>query len=383
MYRVRKRRKRIRKLKKKINKIKDSAKALKDRTTQKKEQEPEKVPRITNKTVAEHREEVIKGARKFILPLQESKHKVVLFSVSVFIAMVLAFFGYCTLALYRFQSSNTFIYRVTQVIPFPVARTGSQFIAYENYLFELRRYKHFYENQQELDFDTEAGQRRLAEYRHRALDDVVNNAYIKQLAQQEGISVSDQEVEAEIAIVRNQNRLGNSEEVLEETLRQFWGWSLDDFKRSLRQQLLTEKVVQTLDTETRQRAEAALAELKNGANFADVAQKYSDDAATSGNGGEFGGFISRSARDLDPEIASHLFKLEEGEYSEIFATSYGLEIVKLLEKKDNEVKGAHILLKFKDAETFINDLKDQQPARLYVSLPESNIPDEEQQGGEL
>lgn len=353
-------------MKKKLHKLKESVKARRKNA----DAIDGKVPRITNKTVAEHREEVIGSARKFILPLQQSKHKVVLFSVGLFIAAVLGFFAYCTLALYRFQSSGTFLYRVTQVIPFPIARSGSQFIAYENYLFELRHYKHFYENQQELDFDSEAGQRQLAEFKQRALDKVINDAYIKQLANQNGISVSDQEVEDEIRIVRSQNRLGNSKEVLEETLNKFWGWSLDDFKRSLRQQLLTQKVVQALDTEARDRANAALAELKAGADFAAIAGKYSDDAITKGNGGEFGGFVSRSTRDLDPLITKHLFELNEGDFSEVFATSYGLEIVKVIEKKDDEVKGAHILINFKDVESFINDLKAKQPARTYVSLPD-------------
>lgn len=360
-------------MKKKLSKVKQSI-----RNRRNKGVEDEKVPRITNKTVAEHREEVIGGARKFILPLQQSKHKIVLLSIALFIAAVLGFFTYCTLALYRFQSSGTFLYRVTQVIPFPVARSGNQFIAYENYLFELRHYKHFYENQQELDFDSDAGQRQLAEFKQRALDDVINDAYIKQLAAENGVSVSDQEVEDEIRIVRSQNRLGNSQEVLEDTLQQFWGWSLDDFKRSLRQQLLAQKVVRALDTEANERARAALAELNNGTDFADVAAEYSDDESTKNNGGELGPFVTRSTRDLDPLVTQKLFELNKGEHSDIFATSYGLEIVKTLEKRDDEVKGAHILINFKDVETFVNDLKEQQPARTYISLPEPEEPEEGQ-----
>lgn len=360
-------------MKKKLHTLKESVKKRRNKS-----EVDDKVPRITNKTVAEHREEVIGSARKFILPLQQSKHKIVLFSIGLFIAALLGFFTYCTLALYRFQDSGTFLYRVTQVVPFPIARSGSQFIAYENYLFELRHYKHFYENQQELDFESEAGQRQLAEFKRRALDKVVNDAYIKQLAAENDIQITEQEVETEIQIVRSQNRLGNSEEVLEETLKRFWGWTMDDFKRSLRQQLLTQKVVQTLDTETKARADAALAELESGADFAAVAKKYSDDAATKDNGGEFGGFLTRSTRDLDPLITSKLFELEVGQHSDIFATSYGFEIVKVLEKNETEVKGAHILFNFKDVEDFINDAKAEQPARTYINLPELATIEEQQ-----
>src|SRR5882724_6045919 len=105
----------------------------------------EGIPRITNETVAEHREEVLSSARKYIYPLQHSAHRVVLISASLFIAVVVAFFTYCLLALYRFHTSSWFIYAVTQVMPFPVAKAGPHFISYESYLFELRHYIHYYQ----------------------------------------------------------------------------------------------------------------------------------------------------------------------------------------------------------------------------------------------
>jgi hypothetical protein len=189
----------------------------------------EAVPRITNETVAAHREEVLSSARKYIYPLQHSKHRIVLISSSLFVLTVIIFFSYCTLALYRFQTRSTFLYRVTQVIPFPIARTGNRFVAYENYLFELRHYTHYYETQQRQDFNTEAGKQQLAEFRKRALDKIVNDVYIKQLADKNGITVTDREVDDQIAIVRNQNRLGGSDKVFEDVLKDYWGWTVDDF----------------------------------------------------------------------------------------------------------------------------------------------------------
>src|SRR5438552_6597079 len=95
------------------------------------------LPRITNETVAEHREEVLSSARKYIYPLSHSKHRVVVLSVSLLVTAVVVFFAYCGLALYKFQSTSTFTYGVAQVIPFPVARVGTHWVSYESYLFEL------------------------------------------------------------------------------------------------------------------------------------------------------------------------------------------------------------------------------------------------------
>ena len=52
----------------------------------------ETLPRITNETVTEHREEVLSTARKYIYPLQHSKHRVVLISTSILSAAVVVFF---------------------------------------------------------------------------------------------------------------------------------------------------------------------------------------------------------------------------------------------------------------------------------------------------
>ncbi len=329
----------------------------------------ESMPRITNETVAAHREEVLSSARKYIYPLQHSKHRIVIISLALFIVMIVGFFTYSTLALYRYQSSSTFVYRVTQVIPFPIARTGGRFIAYENYLFELRHYMHYYENQQELDFDTEAGQKQLAEYKRRALEKVVNDAYIKQLAEQSNVSVSNQEVEDQLKVVRAQNRLGNNENVFEDVLKNFWGWSVDDFQRSLRQQLLTQKALATLDAETNERARVALQELQSGADFAETAKKYSDDPATKEAGGEFPAPVGRSSPELTAQTTEALFALQAGQISGLINIGYALEIVKTIEKTPDRVRGAHILFNFKDINTYINDLKEQQKARTYITLP--------------
>jgi hypothetical protein len=331
------------------------------------EQAAENVPRITNETVAAHREDVLASARKYIYPLQHSKRKIVLISTTLFIAALVGFFSYCIVALYRQQSNSPFLYGVTQVIPFPVAKVGSDYVAYENYLFELRHYIHYYETQLKLDFNSEAGQQQLAEYKKRALDRVVDNAYVQQLAKKHGVSVSNRELDDQIAVVRNQNRLGASDKSFEDALQDNFGWTVGDFKRSLRQQMLAQKLVSKLDTETHQQAQAAMAELKAGADFAAVAKKYSDDAATKENGGEFGFAIDKTNRDLSAHTTDALFRMKPGEVSDIINVGYALEIVKHIDKQGDKIRAAHIQFNFKDINEYLNPVKDQQKARLYIS----------------
>lgn len=324
-------------------------------------------PRITNDTVAEHREEVLSSARKYIYPLQHSRHRIVIITLSIFIAVVLAFFTYTLLALYRFNTTSTFMYRVTQVVPFPIARAGSNIVAYENYLFDLRRYMHYYETQQEVDFSTDAGKDQLEEYRKRALDRVINDAFVKQLAEENNVTISRAEVDQQIELMRVQNKLGD-EQALRRSLQQFWNWSIEDFRRHLRQELLAQKVASTLDTETHTEAQRVLERLQEGDEFAELAKEFSDDISTKDVGGDYGIDVQRDNPDIQPQVIEALFSLEEGQVSDVIETALGLEIVKVLEKKEDSVRAAHIIFAFEDITTYVDQQKEQETVWRFVRL---------------
>ena len=326
------------------------------------------IPRITNETVAEHREEVLSSARKYIYPLQHSFRRIVSISVSMFAILVIGFFTYCGLALYKFHSTSTFIYRVTQVIPFPVAKAGSSYVSYENYLFELRHYIHYYQTQQKIDFKSTAGKQQLAAFRKVALQTVINEAYIKQLAAQHHVSVSSQEVNNEVVLLRSQNRLGGNDAVFEDVLKEFWGWSLDDFKRELKTQLLNQKVVSTLDVSTHDRAKNVLTQLANGGDFASLAKQFSNDRATAANGGDYGFAITKDNRDLSPQVVDALFKLGAGQTSGVVETPGGLEIIRVTEVDGASIRAAHIFFQFQDINTYLGPLQHAHKQKQFIHV---------------
>jgi hypothetical protein len=97
--------------------------------------------RVTNETVAEVREDVLKSARKVIYPLTHSKHRVLITSTALILVAVLGFLGYMVVALYKQKSTSKLTYKLNQIVPFPIAKVGGSFVSYENYLFELERYR--------------------------------------------------------------------------------------------------------------------------------------------------------------------------------------------------------------------------------------------------
>jgi|AntAceMinimDraft_17_1070374.scaffolds.fasta_scaffold39601_2 peptidyl-prolyl cis-trans isomerase SurA len=82
-------------------------------------------------------------------------------------------------------------------------------------------------------------------------------------------------------------------------------------------------------------------ELIEGANFAELAKKYSDGPSAQ-NGGNLG-FFGKGMMVKPFEEAA--FALMPGEISEVIETQFGYHIIKILEKKGNEVNASHILKK--------------------------------------
>lgn len=326
----------------------------------------ENVEPITNETIAEHREEVLSGARKYIYPLQHSKRRILVVSSGIVGAAIVAFLIYCGFGLYRLYQYNTFLYRVTQVVPFPIARTDGRFISYESYLFELRHYVHYYQTQLGRDFSGDDRQQLIA-FRKEALQDSINNTYITILSGENHVSVSNKEVNQRITEVRDQNRLGSNDKVFSDVLHDYWGWSVNDFKRSLKEQILSEKVVAKLDIADSARANAALAQLASGTDFATLAKSASD-APDKANGGDYGFAITDSNPNVPPQVISELFKLKPGQISPVINAGTTLEIVKLNTKTGNSVTASHISFNLQDISTYLKPLEAKHPVKYYVKF---------------
>lgn len=326
----------------------------------------ENVPRITNETVGEHREEMLADARKYIYPLQHSKHHVVRISIGLLALVLVLFFTACGLALYKFQSTSGFIYDVTRVVPFPVAKTGTHWVSYEAYLFELRRNMHYYHTQQQTDFSTKDGQTQLKRLKRQALSQVVGDAYVKQLAAQHGVSVSDQAVTDELTLLKNENRLGSSPRALRDSLNAFFGWNESDLKRELKKEMLAQAVVAKLDTATNARAKAALRQLIGGADFGALAGQVSDDPATRANGGQYPNAVTINDSQVPPAVTAELFKLKPGQVSGIINSGYNLDIVKQLSASGSNVQAAHIQFNFQPITKYTAPLQKSEPPRFYI-----------------
>jgi peptidyl-prolyl cis-trans isomerase SurA len=82
-------------------------------------------------------------------------------------------------------------------------------------------------------------------------------------------------------------------------------------------------------------------QLNNGGDFATLARKYSDDGSAY-EGGELG-WTKRGA--FVPEFEAAAFQLTDGQTSDIVETEFGFHIIQLIDRKANDIKTRHILVR--------------------------------------
>lgn len=85
----------------------------------------------------------------------------------------------------------------------------------------------------------------------------------------------------------------------------------------------------------RKEADEALAKLRTGASFADVAGQHSDDTSTIANGGEIG-WVQRGQ--TVPALEQVLFSVPSGSPPELVETSYGFHIVQVMEHEQERMR---------------------------------------------
>lgn len=83
-------------------------------------------------------------------------------------------------------------------------------------------------------------------------------------------------------------------------------------------------------------------QIENGADFGELAKKYSMDPGSARTGGELPGWYKRG--ELAPEYEAACFQMKVGEISDPIETDFGFHLIQLLERRGNEFRSRHILI---------------------------------------
>lgn len=154
---------------------------------------------------------------------------------------------------------------------------------------------------------------------------------------------------------------GGAPQVSDADVQQYYNQNQKQFQvpEQVRVRHILIKVAPNADAKTdaaaKQKAEDILNQLHNGADFATLAKKYSDDPGSKPMGGELG-FLQRGA--TVPEFDKMAFSLQPGQTSGVIKTQFGYHILQVEEKQ-----AAHLKPLSEVKTTIVADLTQQKQAQ--------------------
>lgn len=297
---------------------------------------------------------------------EPQRKSIIMIGVGALVALVLtiAVFG---VFVYKYKSANRAVKIASKIVPYPVASVNGNYIwntvTYNQYLFELASVQKFYESQGQ-DLKSEEGKQKLSQLKEDIITQLENNEIISQQAAKYGIKVTNKEIQDQYDTLVKE--AGGAEKV-KSTLEKLYGWTISDFKQKIQESILQKKVGdkiladESLNAAAKKQAEDIKKQIDGGADFADLAKKFSADGSAS-NGGDLG-LISKGQ--TVPEFEAAAFGLNPGQVSGVVKTQYGYHIIKVTGKEGDQVRVSHILIKGVDLETWLRDQRAKARIKQY------------------
>lgn len=291
--------------------------------------------------------------------------------VGLVVVILLAGLGMFTLGVYRFGLQGRWVDTVLAAVPLPVATANGGFISYHTYLEDLATLRYYFANNQAATSDGSTPPNDQ-EMKKIILNRLVYDALLKRVVDENGITVSDQELADQLDSIAKQSGESN----IASLLQKLYGMTPDQFKKKILLPYLwfqkyDQKIASdaSLNADVKTKADDLLAQVKKGdKTFEELAKQYSEDT-TASVGGDLG-FIQKGQMVQPFEDAA--FALDVGGVSDLVKTEFGYHIIKLVEKttdkeKGDQVRAAHILLRTKSADDLLQERLTSANVRIYLN----------------
>lgn len=119
----------------------------------------------------------------------------------------------------------------------------------------------------------------------------------------------------------------------------------------------------------RDKAEALRLRVKGGEDFGTLARIYSQDPGSAAEAGDLG-FMDRTM--LVKEFAAVAFRLKAGDMSQVFESEFGFHVLKVLERRGEQVRAAHILIKTEPTQASLDRAKSKIDS-VYQSVIDKKV----------
>ncbi len=244
---------------------------------------------------------------------------------------------------YAKNATDTFTLTVARILRLPALKVNGTTILYKDFADDLIAIHKM------RDYDKQRGgpgaQFSDTDLLNQVIDRGVKNTLVAEAAATYKVTATDDEVTKFKDQVLQLQQLANDAEA-DKALNMLYGWNLDTYKRKIMYPLvLYKKTGDAVENDPKQitvlrdaakaRGLMVLDQLKNGADFTQLALDYSEDNSAQ-QGGELGWF-SKDA--MVPEFSNAAFTLKKGEYTQnLVETQYGFHIIQVEDTRVQKVK---------------------------------------------
>lgn len=349
-----------------IYKMKKITHKLKQKISKKQTSTPS---RITNDTVAAHREEVLAGGRRFKYPIQYARHKLVINAIILIIVALASFSVFTWWRLYKAHDSSTFFYRVAQIVSLPVGSIDGESVYFRDYLLNYRVSRHYLDKYDQIKIDSPDGQLQLEYKKRSALDVAIRDAYARKVIREKNIKIDSSEIEQNISSLRNTANGSISQEASEASSQQVLGLSSKDLRSLIYNSTVRSKAAFAIDDNARLiQEEVAQLLLKDKATLKGVAEKM---AKKHNDAIQYGvtGLIDVSSNFGGLQVAK-MSNLEKGTTSSVLksSTDDGYYFVTVLEKSSGQINFAYIHIPLTEFNKRVDEIKSNQGIDEYITI---------------
>lgn len=328
--------------------------------------------RITNETVAEHRERILAGGRRFKYPMQYARHKLVFNAILITLGAIILLVVIGWWQLYPAQNTNVFVYRVTRALPLPVASVDGMWVPYSDYLLYYRGSTHYLQQNEPANLQGDAGRRQTDYNKRQSLLSAELDAYAAKLANQLHIKVTDDQVDQQISEARNTSNGRISQETYDASTLSVLGWDTGENRQAIRNNLLRVAVAYQIDNTAKQQADKAAELLKApDADFDKVAAALGGEGSQKVEAG-VSGLVPLTNRDDGRTAAAS--KLQKGQVSGLIKTptADSYYFVKLLDKNDTQLSYAYLRIPVTALKDQFAALQKQHKIQEFISVPQND-----------
>lgn len=333
--------------------------SLKKKDTTKTEQEK----------VEERREEVLAKGRKFKYPAQWTKHRIVISTIMISIIIVTMIVMGIWLALYKLGMTDDLLFRITKIVPVPVASVDSENVLFSDYIMLYRSSMTSIERQSGSQFDQASLDDIRYKYKNAALNDAESYTFAIKLAKEQDITVSDDDVAKEFDRHLKIGGIDRSEEAFMKIVEDNFGLDKSEYERMLYLSLIKSAVETKIDSKATELAAKVESMLKaNNDDYQAVATELGDQIIYE----ETGGLVD--SKNIDGGRATEAYKLEPGQSSGKFISMNGdgYYFVKLIKKTEDKVDFVSIRIPFTEFKKRFDSLNDEGKITPYITINNPN-----------